>query len=221
MAKIVLVYGKSGSGKSTSLRNFKPEEISVFSVAGKDLPFRGGNKIPTCNNATYADIAQGLANPTKKCYVIDDCGYLMTFAALRRATEKGFEKWNELSFDFFQMIDFLINKVPNDVIVYFMMHEDVDANGQVCAKTCGKVIRDTLALEGLFETVIRSVHDDTGYKFILKDEVNTITKTPMDMFSETSCDNDLKAIDAVIRDFYGMPPLDSVKPATKTKEDKK
>lgn len=36
----VLILGESGSGKSTSLRNFEPSEISIFNVAGKPLPFR-------------------------------------------------------------------------------------------------------------------------------------------------------------------------------------
>ena len=36
----VLVLGESGSGKSTSLRNFDIEEVGIFNVAGKPLPFR-------------------------------------------------------------------------------------------------------------------------------------------------------------------------------------
>ena len=40
MGVSVLVLGRSGSGKSTSLRNFEPDEVGVFDVAGKPLPFR-------------------------------------------------------------------------------------------------------------------------------------------------------------------------------------
>lgn len=36
----VLILGESGSGKSTSLRNFEQEEIGIFNVASKPLPFR-------------------------------------------------------------------------------------------------------------------------------------------------------------------------------------
>ena len=35
----VLILGESGSGKSASLRNFSPEEIGIFNVAGKPLPW--------------------------------------------------------------------------------------------------------------------------------------------------------------------------------------
>ena len=51
----VLILGPSGSGKSASLRNFEPEEVGIFNVANKPLPFR--KKLPTANNATYKMIA--------------------------------------------------------------------------------------------------------------------------------------------------------------------
>ena len=220
MARIVMLYGASGSGKSASLRNFAPDEISIFNTTSKELPFKGGNKIPIINNAKYEDIAKGLSNPSKKCYVIDDCGYLLSFGALRRATEKGYDKWNELAKGFFDMIDFIINQVPNDIIIYIVMHEDVDANGQICAKTTGKMIRDTLLLEGLFTTVLHSVHTENGYKFITGGEVNSITKSPMGMFEEKEIDNDLKVVDTIIREYYGMPPLSTKAKPTAKKETK-
>lgn len=36
----VLIIGKSGSGKSTSLRNFEEDEIGLINVSRKPLPFR-------------------------------------------------------------------------------------------------------------------------------------------------------------------------------------
>ena len=58
MATAVLIMGESGSGKSASLRNFAPNEISVFNVTSKPLPFKQGKtKLPKIDNATYADIA--------------------------------------------------------------------------------------------------------------------------------------------------------------------
>ena len=50
----VLVLGESGSGKSSSLRNFSPDEIGIFNVAGKPLPFR--KPLKKVNNATYKTI---------------------------------------------------------------------------------------------------------------------------------------------------------------------
>lgn len=41
MGVAVMILGESGTGKSTSLRNFAPDEISLINVDGKPLPFRG------------------------------------------------------------------------------------------------------------------------------------------------------------------------------------
>ena len=49
----VLIIGKSGSGKSTSLRNFSKNEIGVINVLGKPLPFK--NDIPEIYRKIYRD----------------------------------------------------------------------------------------------------------------------------------------------------------------------
>jgi ABC-type polar amino acid transport system ATPase subunit len=36
----ILILGKSGSGKSTSLRNFKENEVGIINVLGKQFPFK-------------------------------------------------------------------------------------------------------------------------------------------------------------------------------------
>lgn len=209
MAKIVMIFGNSGVGKSTSLRNFKPEEVSVFNITSKDLPFKnvGKNKIPIKHNSDYASIAQGLINPTKRAYVIDDCGYLLSFSALNRATEKGFGKWNEMAENFFKMIKFIIEEVPNDVIVYLIMHEEIDDKGYIKPKTTGKMIDNILVLEGLFTIVLRAVHNESGYKFVTNGKSNTAAKTPIGMFEKAEIDNDLKLVDTTIREYYEIPPL--------------
>lgn len=211
-----MLYGESGSGKSASLRNFKPEEISVINITSKELPFK--NKIPKIDNAEYADIANALRNPTKKCYVVDDCGYLLSHAALRRASEKGFDKWNEIAENFFRMLEFLIKEVPNDIIIYLVFHEEEGESGKIKAKTVGKMLDNTLFLEGLFTIVIRSVQNERGYRFIVN-EPNSTTKAPIGLFEETEFDNDLKKVDTMIREYYDMEPLGkaTTKATSKTK----
>lgn len=55
----VLIIGESGSGKTTSLRNFKPNEISLLNVSSKLLPFKGKFTINK-KGATYSDVATAL-----------------------------------------------------------------------------------------------------------------------------------------------------------------
>lgn len=113
----VLVLGESGSGKSTSLRNFDIEEVGIFNVAGKPLPFR--KKLNKVNNASYGMILKVLNAPKLKKYVIDDSQYLMAFESFDHAKETGYGKFTNMALNFKNLIDFVIRKTPDDVIVYF------------------------------------------------------------------------------------------------------
>ena len=143
---------------------------------------------------------------------------MLSFASLRRASEKGFDKWNEIGENFFRMIEFIIKEVPNDIIVYLTFHEEESDTGRVKAKTVGKMLDSTLFLEGLFTIVIRSVQNERGYRFIVN-EAGSTAKAPIGMFAEDEMDNDLKAVDTIVREYYDMPAL-AEKKATKTKEEK-
>lgn len=215
MARYVLIMGDSGSGKSASLRNFAPEEVGIFSVTNKDLPFR--SKLKSLKNATYDDIAKHLANPTRRAFVIDDAGYLLSFELFQRAKETGYAKFTDMAKNFVDMLNFISTQMPDDIIVYITMHTEDDSEmHKVKAKTLGKMIDQNLNLEGLFNIVLRTMKTDEGYKFITRDDNVSTAKSPMGMFEEDMIDNDLKAVDTIIREYYDMPPLvDSKKTSTK------
>lgn len=219
MARYVLIMGDSGSGKSASLRNFTPEEIGIFSVTNKDLPFKG--KLKPLKNATYDDIAKHLANPTRRAFVIDDAGYLLSFEMFNRAKETGYGKFTDMAKNFVDMLNF-ISTMPDDIIVYITMHtEDNTEMNKVKAKTLGKMIDSSLCLEGLFNIVLRSMQVEDGYKFITRDDGISTAKSPIGMFSEDVIDNDLKAVDTIIREYYDMPPLIDDKKSKKTEAKEK
>lgn len=222
MATAVLIMGESGSGKSASLRNFAPNEISVFNVTSKPLPFKQGKtKIPKIDNATYTDIANALANPNKRAYVIDDAGYLLSFEMFKRANETGYSKFTDMAKNFFDMLDFINTKLPNDIIVYITMHtEDDPEMHRVKVKTIGKMLDQNLKIEGLFSIVLRAVQTEDGYKFVTRDDMVSTAKSPIGMWEEDMIDNDLKAVDATIREYYDMKPLVDNKPTTKKTETK-
>ena len=219
MATAVLIMGESGSGKSASLRNFAPNEISVFNVTSKPLPFKQGKtKLPKIDNATYADIANALANPNKRAYVIDDAGYLLSFEMFKRANETGYSKFTDMAKNFFDMLDFINTKLPNDIIVYITMHTEDDSEmHKTKAKTIGKMIDQNLNLEGLFTIVLRAMQTEEGYKFITRDDRVSTAKSPMGMFESDKIDNDLKEVDRIIREYYDMKPLVDNKPTTTKK----
>ena len=197
----VLVMGESGSGKSASLRNFNGDSVGVFNVAGKPLPFRRHMKM--INNATYADIYKALAKPKLKTYIIDDSQYLMAFEELDRAKETGFIKFTEMALNFSGLVRYIINQLPQDVIVYFLHHVEVTDIGKIKAKTSGKMIDSKLTLEGLFSIVIYCEATTDGHRFVTQSDGITTAKSPMEMFDKF-IDNDLAFVDNTIREYWSL-----------------
>ena len=204
MGVSVLVLGYSGSGKSTSLRDFEADEIGIFNVAGKPLPFR--KRLPMANRASYGTIQQTLAANHKRAYVVDDANYLMAFQNFRLAKQIGFGKFTDMAVNFEHLLE-QANATDDDTIVYFMMHPDTDENGRMKPKTIGKMLDNQLTVEGMFPIVLRAFNDDSGYHFATVSDGNDPVKAPMGMFTEPVIDNDLKAVDAAIRAYWGMKPL--------------
>ena len=197
----VLIIGESGSGKSTSMRNFDENEVIVFNVAGKLMPFRG--KLNLVQNANYQSIGKVLKAAEKKIYVIDDSQYLLAFELFNRVKETGYGKFTDIAVRFRNMIDYIIKSLPQDVIVYFLHHAEETESGKIKAKTIGKMLDNQLTVEGLFSIVLFCRTDGTRHVFETQSDGHTTAKSPMDMF-EREIDNDLKAVDTAIREYYGM-----------------
>lgn len=195
----VLIIGESGSGKSTSMRNFEPEELGIFNVAGKPLPFR--KKLPKADNATYQTIYKILKEPQKKIYVIDDSQYLMAFESFDHAKESGYGKFTNMALNFRNLIDYIVRGTPSDCIVYMLHHTEIGENGRLKAKTLGKMLDNQLTLEGLFSIVLLCQVEGSEHFFITNSDGSNPAKSPMDMF-EMKIDNDLKMVDSAIREYY-------------------
>ena len=95
MAIPVLIMGKSGSGKTYSLKNFKNDEIGIISVEKGRLPFKSDLKVVKIpktlvnpdkssitsygqlNRAKYAWIESVIQNSKVKSIAIDDSQFLL------------------------------------------------------------------------------------------------------------------------------------------------
>ena len=201
----VLLIGASGSGKSTSLRNFTKDEVAVVNVLGKPLPFKSDIKAPKCDD--YASILKAIAGTKKKTIVIDDANYLITNEFMNKSSVKGFDKYNEIGSHFFELVNGIKN-IEGGKTVYLIMHEDTDDNGNVKPKTIGKLLDDKINIQGMFTICIRSMFENGNYIFRLKTNGQDCVKTPFGMFESEQMENDLKAFDKVVREYY---ELDKVK----------
>lgn len=204
----VLILGESGAGKSCSLRNFEPEEVGIFNVAGKPLPFK--KQLKKVNNAKYVDILKSLNEPKLKTYVIDDSQYLMAFEMFDRAKEVGYYKFTDVALNFRTLVDRIIRNTPDDVIVYFLHHTETTDTGKIKAKTSGKMLDNQLTLEGLFSIVLLCKTDGQEHYFETQSDGYSTCKSPMDMF-DLKIDNDLKMVDTKIREYYELNKKEGAK----------
>lgn len=197
----VLILGESGSGKSCSLRNFEKEEVAIYNIAGKPLPFK--KQLNKADNVNYTQIKTNMKKGTFKTYVIDDSQYLMAFEMFDRAKEIGYNKFTDVALNFRGLVDFVIKDTPADTIVYFLHHTETTDTGKIKAKTSGKMLDNQLTLEGLFSIVLLCKTDGQEHYFETQSDGYTTCKSPMGMF-ENRIDNDLKMVDATIRKYYEL-----------------
>ena len=212
MALPVLIIGRSGSGKTYSLKNFKPEEVGVISVEKGRLPFRSDIKVTKLksfenedyspaqlNAARYAWLELCIKTSKIKTIVIDDSQYLLANELFDRANEKGYDKFTEMAAKFRGLIHFVNELEEDDKIVYFLHHSELDADGKEKVKTIGKMLDEKLCVEGCFDIVLYC----QDYKFFTQSNGQSVAKTPEGMF-DLEIPNDLKLVDTAIRDYYGL-----------------
>lgn len=210
MGQLVLIAGPSGSGKSTSMRNFASDELALINVNHKPLPFRGRFE-SMLNSDNYDQIQKAILSTRKKSIVIDDAGYLITHQFMNgHRGNKGnavFELYNDLADNFYTLIKWCQTRLPDDKIVYFVMHVEKNEFGETKPKTIGKMLDEKVCIEGLFTIVLTAECKDGRYIFNTKTDGLDVAKSPIDMFKDAEIDNDLRKIDETIRDYYGLTPL--------------
>ena len=199
----ILILGHSGSGKSTSLRNFRSNEITHINVMGKPLPFKG-RFLETVNSDKYDVITDALKSMKTKVAVIDDAQYLMANEFMRRAMERGYDKFTEIANNFWTLVNYVITELPFDTTVYFLMHIDRDDAGNEKVKTIGKLLDEKITVEGMFTVVLKAVVKDGVYSFTTQSNGHDTVKSPLGMFPTYEIENDLKAVDNIIREFWEL-----------------
>ena len=214
MAIPVLIIGRSGSGKTYSIKNFGADEVGVISVEKGRLPFKSDIKVlkvpkdptggeardaATLNAAKYSWIMRAVKNAKVKALVIDDSQYLLVNELFDRTYEKGYDKFTSMAQKFRDLIHFINEMEDEEKIVYFLHHSEMDSDGREKVKTIGKMLDEKLTVEGCFDIVIFC----QDHKFFTQSNGQSTAKTPEDMFP-LEIPNDLKAVDTKIREYYGL-----------------
>ncbi len=226
MSNTVLIIGQSGSGKSTSLRTLDPKSTFIINVLDKALPFRAFKKnyspirsllddegvktAQTEGNYFASDkwdaIIKVINNidrhrPDITTLVIDDWQYILSYEFMRRVSEKGFDKFNDLANHGWSTIDTCMNTRSN-LSCFILAHSDVDSTGRSKCKTIGKMLDEKITIEGLFTTVLHARVIDGQYLFQTQYDGEYLAKSPMDMFPEFLIPNDLLAVKKAIEGYF-------------------
>ena len=219
MAEMIAIVGESGSGKSTSIRNLNPAETFIISTTGKRPGIKGalkkypnftktdsgytGNFVTTANVDKIDTILKYIntKRPDVKVVVIDDFQYVMAFEAMDRAGDKGYDKFTQMAQHAYQVLKSAMN-LRDDLYVVVSTHSENTGdriNPYYKMKTLGKMLDNTITLEGLFTYVFFTAiqRDDDGnpsYKFMTNSDGTTTGKSPMGLFNDLYIDNDLKLL---------------------------
>ena len=226
MANIIMLLGKSGTGKSTSIKGLDPKETVVINVLGKRLPFKGSNALYNKDNKnifqkeTYTDIISLVQNISDKAtyvknIILEDLIYVMRKEYFSRARETGYNKYTELAQHFQQIIS-TCEKLREDLNVFMILHsEDIQSDKTTTGykvSTVGNLVDNCYnPLEVVPMVLYSSVkYDDKGntqygfYTHRCKEGVVEIpAKTPDEMFDEDFVPNDLGYIVKKMNEYYG------------------
>lgn len=205
MGQLVFILGRSGTGKSYSIKNFLTDKVAIINVQGKILPFRGGTEIEQVSVDDSAEIVKHIEKYSRhyQSIVVDDYQYVMANEFMRRAYEGGWDKFTEIARHAWDIAN-KVRELPQNVIVYILCHTDTDGEGTERLKTIGKMLDEKICLEGMSTIVLKTVVSDGKYCFVTQNSGKDTVKSPADMFPSYAIENDLWYVDQKIREYYGL-----------------
>jgi hypothetical protein len=225
MAQEILIIGESGSGKSTSLEGLNPEATFIINVAKKPMPFKGwknrysklskeqpeGNYIESDNSTVIVKTMKHISEnmPNIKTVIVDDFQYVMANEYMRRANERGFEKFTDIGLHAWEVANG--GKNMRDDITFVMIGHaesatDLQGNRKLKFKTVGKLVDNVITMEGMFTVVLFTdvsvdAEGNTSYQFITQSDGTTTAKSPRDMF-KLKIPNDLEYVMKTMSEYY-------------------
>ena len=225
MANVCLILGKSGSGKSTSIKGLNPKETVVFNVLKKRLPFKGSSSLYNAENKNlfnldeYDKINSYLQSidknaPHIKNIIIDDGTYVMRKEYFKTAKITGFNKFVDIA-SHFQNIISTAENMRDDINFFIIMHsEDIVSDNSIVGykpSTVGKLIDSSynpmeVVPVLLYSAVKYDENKNPIYGFYthrcLEGSIEIPAKTPEGMFEEDFIPNDLGVVVKAMNDYY-------------------
>lgn len=215
MAKVICIAGDSGSGKTTSMRNLDPQSTFYIDCDKKGLSWKGwrdqyskDKKNYLCTDwvdkvqTTLSVISSNKEYNNIKVVVIDTINGLMIADEMRRAKEKGYDKWVDLASCVWDLVCGCYD-LRDDLTIIFTAHTQTERDDSGYAftriKTSGKKL-DKIVLESKFTTVLMAKAVDGNYVFETHAN-NSTAKTPLGAFEDDEIPNDITEVLKVLEEY--------------------
>lgn len=224
MAQLVFLVGRSGMGKSTSLRNLNPDETVIINTDQKALPFKNFSAKYSEEKRNYrktSDINIVISTlqkvntlPHVKTVIVDTWSRIMTDAVMSQSfrAEKGFDKWSKMAAAQYDLINLINDTMRDDIIVYLIAHPEThyDESGfaseriGVQGKMLERFVPESFSTIVLYAEIIKTPGQPNRHVFRTVSSGNDTCKTPLEMFEENLIDNDLVEVNNTIREYYSI-----------------
>ena len=224
MAQLVFLVGKSGMGKSTSLRNLNPDETVIINTDQKALPFKQFNLKYNEERKNYKKTSDAVevykvlnkvnSMENVKTVVIDTWSRIMTDAIMSQSfrAEKGFDKWSKMAANQYDLINYINDGMRDDIIVYLMAHPEThfDENGfsteriGVQGKMLERFVPESFSTIVLYAEIIKQPGQANKHVFRTVSSGSDTCKTPLEMFETDSVENDLLLVNQKIKEYYSI-----------------
>jgi len=209
MARMLLVIGEGGSGKTASLKNLNPQEHYYIDCDKKGLNYRGWkedyneekkNYYKTNDGEVVSRLLQNISEkaPNIKYITIDTINSIMIADEMKRMKGKSYNEWQDLAKCIFDIID-IVPDLREDLTVIFIGHTQTEEDGFTRLLTNGRKL-NKIGLEKYFNTVLLS--KALNGKYIFETRANNSTaRTPMGAFEELEIENDIVKVLEVLKEY--------------------
>lgn len=224
MAQLVFLVGKSGMGKSTSLRNLNHDETVIINTDQKALPFKNFSARYSEEKRNYrktSDINIVISTlqkvntlPHVKTVIVDTWSRIMTDTVMSQSfrAEKGFDKWSKMAAAQYDLINTINDVMRDDIIVYLLAHpethyDDAGFSSErigVQGKMLERFVPESFSTIVLYAEIVKTPGQPNRHVFRTVSSGNDTCKTPLEMFEESLIDNDLVEVNNTIREYYSI-----------------
>jgi len=237
MATPIMVLGDIGTGKSEAVYDLDPKTTFYINTDKKplSLPNAFNNYKAVYNEENKLDLKESNYYETDsivkvrallkaisdnmphiKVIILDTVTSLMVDGFMDRLKEKGFDKYNDMASEIYQLIS-MLRTLRDDLSIVVMSHVEHNYDSDGVLKTSykvpgGKLIGQNIKPEAYFNMVLYTdvTMQSTGpvYSFLTQNNGKNTCRTPRGLFKELKIPNNLQNVINEYNSFMGKTPLE-------------